>query len=323
MFKENFILSFSDDDDIHCDLKTLYEYGKNVINSEYIIPVRSMFKGEIITNILSHPAFWRFLFPWRVFYNYPMTLDILPVRMEDQRFVARMVRMNAFRNLNASLETPIKYFYNEEAGRYNSYLHQESIAPYMSVFDYRIYKTQEWMLRIDRKIKSYGTYSTNRRYNTIYTDKENLYAYSSRLTIPLHDRAVKIDSWDIKDNKIMPVFEEISSSEITAEEMSEQLPHEVIFHPDEIIVCNVLYDNEMYKYASFPMNIIRRSKLSHTFGQVELIEPYKSWSINLHEYEKMNIIHGGKLMNYTLGFGCVALLVLLLIKMKNKRYQHK
>lgn len=333
MFKENFILSFSDDDDLHCDLATLYKYGKTVVDSEYIIPLRSRFKSNIISDVASHPAFWRFLFPWRTFYKYPMTLDITPVRMEDQRFVARMIKMNAFQSLTASRTSPIKYFYEEESERYNkSRLNKKNIAALMSVFDYRIYKTYEWMNREKRDTEAYeeeekeeeeedtyGTYTTNRRYGT---HEPNLYSYSSRLTIPLYDKATKIKSWNVEGNKIIPIFDNVSKIDMSAEEVSKKLPHEVVLHPDEIIVCDILYRDNTYKYASFPMNVIRRSKFSKTFGQVELVEPYESWGITLHEYEKMNVMHGGSALNTVIGFGCVALVVLLIVRMKNKRRQH-
>ena len=376
MFKSNFILSFSDDDDIHCDLKTLYEYGKSKVSSDYIIPLRAKYGLNVVSDVVSHPAFWRFLFPWRVFYTYPMTLDIVPVNAEDQRFVARMIRMEAFKTLSASNDSPIKYYYENSSKHYdekyqlndisddagfdmrikhigvenddgrNLWAHPThftndtirahpthftnivndmptalTIPAYMSVFDYRIYKTQEWMLRIDRTVKSYGTYTTNSRRRALYTDKQNIYAYSENLTIPTRDKAIKITSWDIKGNEIIPTFDSsVGIQNNTAASLSEYLPNDVVLHPDEIIVCNVIIDGDIYKYASFPMNIMRRSKLSKEFGQVELIEPYESWTINLHEHEKMNVIHGGHKKNI-IGFVIIAFVILAVIKLKRGCYK--
>ena len=104
-FKRNFVMGFSDDDDLHCNLEILRNYimEKNIINDNIIhscvvasipnfIPNPTSFLNDV-SSTLSHTGLWRHLFPWKVFYRAPMTLDCFPKIREDMRFWIRALKM--------------------------------------------------------------------------------------------------------------------------------------------------------------------------------------------------------------------------------------
>ena len=159
IFKSNFILSFSDDD-LHIFLPSLYNFSMDFLNETKIIPLQFVYhptsKRDVSIEderVVLHTHFGRFLFPWKVFDLYPMTLDIGPKQREDLRFYIRAWINKAI--VSDEVKPLIKYYYFGRTN--NNYKLDDVIKPYirdmMTIADIRIIYTQ-YRIKGDPRIQS-------------------------------------------------------------------------------------------------------------------------------------------------------------------------
>ena len=156
----NFTLSFSDDDDLHCNLNKLLEIVGRISTSHVSIlpmtgPIGDNAKalnyfGDRKQDLSGSHSICRLLIPRNVFINYPMTLDIYPKQMEDTRFVLRLFNMNLLQYLELTQEEEeeefIKYYYCTSGGTYTKTpVNQVAIARFQTINDFRIYFTRQRM----------------------------------------------------------------------------------------------------------------------------------------------------------------------------------
>lgn len=221
VFQKDFVLSFSDDDDIHAPLdifslethtmpytrqvretKNYFELLKfsldsnpnllhhsisilSMMTTDNLISCESIYKQNVISANTIHNGVWRYIYPWRLFYLYPMTLDSGSKKEEDRRMFMRFL----ISQVGITHLPYIKYYYIKpsHSGNYR-YIHDRAnynmhMRKFMSFFDALYYITLNYIRGLKPRILgTKGMLRANYSSNVIEPESATNIAYTTNLT---------------------------------------------------------------------------------------------------------------------------------------------